>query len=50
MISWDALTPAQKRALRNPCLLAEECARPLYCQYSAARRLSVIITVNSGYE
>lgn len=42
------MTPQQKTAIDNPCLLAEEAADERYRRIF--RNLSVIITVNSGDE
>lgn len=43
------MTPAQKTALANPCLLASEAAHPRFTVISG---LSLILrlTVNAGYE
>lgn len=42
------MTPAQKVALNNVALLAEECAHPRFAQRQALG--SVVLTVNAGYE
>lgn len=44
------MTPAQRTALMTPCLLAFECAHPRYCRLASGGQVSVIVTVNSGYE
>lgn len=47
-LSVLTLTPAQRTALENVALVAEECAHPRYAQ--RARIGTVILTVNAGYE
>jgi hypothetical protein len=42
--------PAQLIALKMPCLLAFECAHPRYSTLASGGKVSVIVTVNSGYE
>lgn len=42
------MTVWQEQALGEPCLIAEECARPRYGHLT--RRGSVVLTVNTGYE
>lgn len=45
---FDSLTPAQRTALDNIALVAEECAHPRFGHHS--RIGSVVLTVNAGYE
>lgn len=50
-ISLEAImTPAQRTAITTPCLLAFECAHPRYQRLASGGKVSVIVTVNSGYE
>lgn len=42
------LTRQQKIALRNPTLLAEECAHPRFATETALG--SIVLTINTGYE
>lgn len=42
------MTKQQQVALRNPCIVAEDCIRPIY--RTIAPPWSVILTLNSGFE
>ena len=44
------MTPQQRTAWMAPCLLAFECAHPRYGRVAAGGKVSVIVTVNTGYE
>lgn len=44
------MTKAQDIAIRNHCRLAAETTNPKFCRHLPAESVSVIITVNSGYE
>lgn len=48
MLTWNDLTPAQKVALRNPCLLEIETLHPRYHRFIGLG--TVTVTVNTGYE
>lgn len=43
-----ALTQAQRRALKNPALLAEETMHPRFATEGPLG--SVVLTINTGYE
>lgn len=43
------MTPAQRTALANPCLLGMETAHPRYGGYLLPG-VSLVLTVNAGYE
>lgn len=43
------MTRSQRTALAHPCLLAEETTHPRFIRW-VDRRLSVVLTVNAGYE
>jgi hypothetical protein len=42
------MTPAQRRALKNPALLAEECAHPRFGSETPFG--TIVLTINTGYE
>ncbi len=42
------LTHRQMLAIENPCIEAEECARPMYRRIIG--QWSTILTLNSGFE
>jgi hypothetical protein len=44
------MTPQQKTAMKYPCLLAFECAHPRYAKLVSGGNVSVILTINAGYE
>lgn len=44
------MTPAQRTALRYPCFLAFECAHPRYGQVAPGGMVTVMVTINAGYE
>lgn len=44
------MTAAQQRALQQHCRLAFETAHPKFGRVSEDGRVSIILTVNSGYE
>jgi hypothetical protein len=50
MTPQQAMTPQQQTALDHHCRLAIECAHPRFARLVNGGLLSVIVTVNSGYE
>lgn len=43
------MTEWQRIAIEHPALIAEECAHPRYA-HRLAKRTSLVLTVNAGYE
>ena len=51
MMFRDGVLVAQRRiALLKPCYIAEDCVNAAYAFRTADGDISVILTVNSGYE
>jgi alpha-D-ribose 1-methylphosphonate 5-triphosphate synthase subunit PhnH len=44
------MTPQQQMAFENPCRFAFETAQPKFAVVDYARMVSIIVTLNSGYE
>lgn len=50
MTTGESRKERQAIALENPCRMAFETAHPRFCYVDYPHCLSIIITINSGYE